>query len=186
MSQNKMLDSRSIEYKFEEYDEYSKYLFFINNDEIMSLDDFRYEDEYNNKVPQIKASFPNGKQAFLINETYTYNIYYKEKLFMKIEPDEYSFGHSGMNDNRGKCDFIILLFKGEEMKEIPNDFRCEFNGKPVKKVKYYDKECFDISNVGEYNIYRNDKLYDRITTSLVWTYSFDIDVKDVNSTITRY
>ncbi|CAG8663590.1 10009_t:CDS:2, partial [Scutellospora calospora] len=107
-------------------------------------------------------------------EAYTYDIYYNERLFIKIEPDDYNFSNHGtMSEKEGSHEYLVFYFREKKLKKIPDEFRCEFNGKPIEKTKYEDVECFEITNIGKYKILRNDKVYRELTTHYIWDYYFD-------------
>ncbi|CAG8437689.1 8301_t:CDS:2 [Scutellospora calospora] len=175
MSENKFIDSRSIELIFEnyEYDPRYRYLFFLKDNKYLNLDDFRYESDYFKNVSQIKVSFGKERQAFLIDERQTYDIYYKEKPFMKIEPDDYTFSNCGTNnEDEGRHEYLIFNSKKGKLREIPDNFTCKYNGNPLEKVKFNGRECFEITDISEYFIYKDDKFYHKIVTELVWEYKF--------------
>ncbi|CAG8724926.1 836_t:CDS:1, partial [Scutellospora calospora] len=118
-----------------------------------------YESDYNKNVSQIKVSFGKERQAFLIDR-HTYDIYYKKKHFIKIEPDYYTFSNCGTNnEDGGRHEYLIFNFKEEKLREIPDNFTCEYNGNPLEKVKFNGRECFEITDIGEYLIYKDDKFY---------------------------
>ncbi|CAG8621489.1 4533_t:CDS:1, partial [Scutellospora calospora] len=168
------IKAESITLKYEKYDSQNNYLFFEKDNEILNLDKFRYDDEHNENVPEIKAKFTkgkySGKEAFVINRHHTYNIYYNNKIYMKIEPDQYGFSFLGVNGNK---EYFSLTFKNKKLDKIPDEFTCEFNGIPIEKNLCYNQECFDITDFGEYIIKKNNNFYRKLITHHVWNYYFE-------------
>ncbi|CAG8538151.1 15110_t:CDS:1 [Cetraspora pellucida] len=177
---------KSIIPKFKEYKNSQQYLFFIKDDEILDLDDFSYT-ENNEIIPQITVNHKKekylGKKSFLIDNDSSYDFYYKDKKFLNLEPRQYEFNHCGVN---GTNDYIFLRYNDSPMKIIPNSFKCEFNGNFIDKKNVYGKECFEITDIGEYIIYRNSKVYDRFTTTMVRICYHNTDYDEVKNFVISY
>jgi hypothetical protein len=178
---------KSIVAKFKDYDFQHKYLFFEQNNEILDLDNFQCKSD-EKKIPRIIAFFNegkySGKKAFIIDKNSTYNIYYNDQKFMRIEPNNFSFGCSDINEGH----YLCLTFKCQQLDKIPDNFRCEFikknslNSETVRKIEktsYSLKEYFNITEVGTYIIYKDDKLFRKITTKCIWDYDIDEDEEDL-------
>ncbi|CAG8476060.1 879_t:CDS:2 [Scutellospora calospora] len=154
-----------------EYDSNYKYLFFMNNEEILNLDNFKYEDDYIKNVSQIKVSLSekhSGNQAFLIHKKHTYKIYYNDRFFMELEPDLYDFHH--IIDTEKDRHFLSMSFDGEQIKHVPEEFTCKLNGEDVLKTWFCDTKYFNISEIGEYDIFKDGKSYCKIITEKTWNY----------------
>ncbi|CAG8525858.1 16022_t:CDS:2 [Cetraspora pellucida] len=178
---------KSIIPKFEEYKDYQQHLFFIKDNEILNLDDFSYIEDNDENEPQNTVAHVNGKysgkKSFLIKNDSSYDFYYKDQKFLNLEPRHYEFGHLGIN---GTNNYIFLCYKNEQMKIIPDFFKCEFNGNFIDKKTICGKECFEITDIGDYTIYRNSKIYDKFTSTLVRTWYHNTDYNEVENFVISY
>jgi hypothetical protein len=159
----------------------SNIFFFEKDNEILSLDNFRYEQVNEKQKSQIIATFTEGKylnkRAFVIDIDYTYDIYYNDQKLLRIEPDLYKIGHLGVN---GDHDYLFFSLKNKKLNKIPDNFRCEFNGKLIEKSTYEGKEYFEITDIGKYILYKDNNLYHKIYTFKVWEYRIEDVDKDIN------
>ncbi|CAG8687892.1 12201_t:CDS:1, partial [Cetraspora pellucida] len=178
---------KSIIPKFEEYKDSQQYLFFIKDNKILNLDNFSYIEDNDENEPQITVAHVNRKysekKSFLIKNNSLYDFYYKDQKFLNLEPRHYEFGHLGINRTNH---YIFLCYKDEQMKIIPDFFKCEFNGNFIDKKIICGKECFEITYIGDYTIYRNSKIYDKFSSALVRTWYHNTDYDEVENFVISY
>ncbi|CAG8602328.1 972_t:CDS:2, partial [Scutellospora calospora] len=81
-----------------------------------------------------------------------------------INEPNINFGHLGINKNY----YLYLTFKHQQLDNIPTNFRYEFIEKEIiqkiEKTCYNSKEYFNISKIGTYIIYKDDKIFRKITS----------------------
>ncbi|CAG8741657.1 21678_t:CDS:2, partial [Cetraspora pellucida] len=157
-----------------------------NGQDIILFDECDTKINYNDNenTPKIIASHKKGKyldkESFVVDIDSTYNFYYKNQKFLKLEPRKYEIGHCGIN---GTNDYIIFMCENKKIEKIPNSYTCEFNRKSLKKKIINGIECFEIIDTGVYTIYRDSKVYDRITIAEIRTYYHNEDDDIENFTI---
>ncbi|CAG8579428.1 6825_t:CDS:1 [Scutellospora calospora] len=180
-------DLKSIVAKFKDYNFQHKYLFFEQNNDILDLENFRCDLE-EKKIPRIIAIFNegkySGKKAFVIDKNNIYDIYYNNQKFMRIEPNKFNFGHSNINGEH----YLCLTFNHQQLDKIPDNFRCEFIKKNslnnettrnIEKTTYCFKEYFNITEIGTYSIFKDEKIFRKITTYVHWDFDINEEEEDL-------
>ncbi|CAG8586931.1 9020_t:CDS:2, partial [Scutellospora calospora] len=104
-------------------------------------------------------------------------LYIEDDEFKRNEPN-ISFGHFGIYNNH----YLYLTSNRQQLVNIPNNFKCEFIGKrnneyitkKIKKMCFDFKEYFNVTEIGTYTIYKDEKPFRKITSY----YKFDFQISD--------
>ena len=100
---------------------------------------------------------------------------------MKIEPRKFSFSLLDINGEH----YLYLTFKHKQLDIIPDNFRCEFiknnilDKEKIEKTCYNLKEYFNITDIGAYIIYKDNKLFHKITSYIKWDYDIKEEEEDL-------